>query len=145
MYLGVTLCRVCSPNTGSFEQVTLQNCSVSKTTGKCEITASVDVSIKGQCTVGWYKWCFLGDSSRCSIAAALAGPNYPYYTTISTTHGCSGDVDGDEDDEDELMSIELRPESTEGWGQPCDCTPGGSFGQPDWGIYAGAGTCDVVP
>ncbi len=133
--LGVPQCRVCSANLGSSEEITVQSCSVSKTTGKCEITASVAVRIKGLCSVGWYKFCFGGTPVECNNALALTGPNYPYYTTLSTTHGCTANVDL------EVISIALRPSRGE-WGEACDCTPlgGSTF---DWDIYIGSGECDL--
>jgi len=135
--LGVTECRGCSadldpPNN---EDIALQNCSVTKTTGKCEITASLDVSIRGQCSVGWKKFCFLDQGNvECNNGLALDGPNWPYFTTLSTTHGCTSD--------NELMAIHLLPSRGE-WGETCECTPLGSESEFDWSIYIGAGTCDL--
>jgi hypothetical protein len=132
--LGVTQCRGCSANDAQDENIALQNCSVSKTLSKCEITATVDVSIKGQCSVGWYNWCFSDIAPQCSNALALNGPNWPNFTRISTTHGCTADQ--------ELMSIHLLPSRGE-WGQTCECEPLGSQGQFDWTVYIGSGTCNL--
>lgn len=137
--LGVITCRGCSAVLDSGENIGLQNCSVSKTIGKCEITASLDVVIQGQCDVVWHKWCFADFTNpECSISVALTGPSYPFYTNISTTHGCTSD--------NELMTIELRPSVGELGSQVCLCEPLGFNPEPGediWVVYSSSGVCDL--
>jgi hypothetical protein len=132
--LGVNQCRGCSADDAQDENINVTNCSVSKATGQCEITASVDVRIKGQCDVLWRKFCFDQFGGQCGATEmALQGPNYPYFTNVTKTHGCTGDQ--------ELMAIWLVP-STGQLGKKCECTPlGGNQGDP---VYLGSGICNVT-
>ncbi len=127
--LVIEQCRNCAAFDTQDENISVSNCSVTKTIGKCEITGSVTLSISGQCDVLWDKFCGM----RCGFSPALALAGPATNQTISTTLDCSLDQ--------EFMDISLIQSLGEIGTQDCNCTPAGTNqGQP---LYSGQGTCDL--
>src|SRR5262245_30593172 len=128
---GLTMldCRNCSsPGT---EGISVSNCSITKTVGKCEINASVTVSITTGCDALWYKACGAVPCGVNGFSLARQGP--ATNQTISTTLDCGADQD--------FMELYLVQSQGENGTQACDCTPvGSSQGQP---LLSGQGTCDL--
>jgi len=128
--LVIAQCRNCAAFDTQDENISVSNCSVTKTIGKCEITGSVTLSISGQCDVLWNRSCFtpcVGDP-----VLALAGPATS--RTISTVLDCGADQD--------LMDIQLLPSMGQNNTKMCNCIPVGAPFQGD-PIYSGQGTCDL--
>jgi len=57
--LEVVECVTCSADDAQDETINVTNCPVCRSASTCEITATVDVRIKGQCDVLWSKRSFI--------------------------------------------------------------------------------------